>query len=352
MEFGITEITRACLVFGTAFVFTFVVIPFVIRIVRHDKSQTWLSSSTIGFVNKPALGGLTIFLGTLITICFWVPFETIPHIQYYFSALFIILILGIKDDFEPLKPGFKLIVQFCAAGVLVFYANLYLDYVILQDIIYSKILSLITIVFLMNAINFIDGINALCSAIVVLITITLGSYFLIINELALALIALALAGSVFGFLYYNITPARIFMGDTGSLTIGTVIAILGINYLNINASDLEIGQSPSFLFAVLIIPILDGVRVIVGRIIKFKSPLNKDKSHIHHILLTKGFSHMQSTALLVSINILFIIMAYNLQHLGTLILIILQIFIAIALFIILLFYKSIYLRKEKIQKSF
>jgi len=345
--FSASELLKTFLVFGTSFVFTFVVIPFVIRITNHDLGDAWLLPQNAKPIKMPALGGLTIFLSIIITICFWVPFDTIPNLQFYLSGLFIILILGIKDDFEPLGPFFKLLIQFCAAGVLVFLADLYVsDYknligVHIDSRIVQQLTSMIFIVFLINIINFIDGINGLCGAITVLIAMALGSYFLLINENSMSYISMALGGSVFAFLYFNITPARIFMGDTGSLTIGTIIAILSITFLNIktNNQTIAITQSPSFLFSILSIPLIDGIRVILGRIIKLKSPFKKDNSHIHHILLNKGFTHMQSTSILLVTNVILILLAYNLQHIGHILLIALQLLVIIILFVALVFKK-------------
>ncbi len=343
-----SDLLRAFFLFGTSFVFTFVVIPFVMRIIKHDEGDSWLSIHKVASIKMPALGGLKIFLSIIISICFWIPFESLPYLQYYLSALFVILILGIKDDFEPLDPMFKFLIQFCAAAILVFLADLYIvDFksvfgIYTESKLTSQLLSMVLIVFLINAINFIDGINGLCAAITVLMAMTFGSYFLFINANSLSYISMALAGSTFAFLYYNITPARIFMGDTGSQTIGTIIAILAINFLNIQGGDLSIGivNSPSFLLAILIIPFLDGIRVILRRLIKFKSPFDKDTSHIHHILLGKGFTHMQATLALVITNIFFILLAYNLQFLGNIILIILQLVLAFLIYIALLLKKS------------
>lgn len=324
------------MIFGTSFIFTFVVIPFVIRIVRRDEGDSILSVKSPDYIKLPALGGITLVLGILIAICFWVPFENVPNIQYYFSSIFIMMVLGIKDDFEPLNPIFKLIIQFCGAAVLVFLANLFvpLDFIgINNNETIAQIFSLLLIVFIMNAINFLDGINGLCASLTVLASLTLGIYFFIINQHGISFIAFAQAGSTFAFLYYNITPARIFMGDTGSLTIGTIISILGINFLTIDSGVLElpIVKSPSFLLAIFIIPIVDAIRVILGRIIKLKSPVLKDKTHVHHILLSNGLSHMQATATLILINILFIIITYYLQSIETIKLIIAQIFVAMLL---------------------
>lgn len=356
-EIDLYLLVKALMVFGTSFIFTFVVIPFVIRIVRKDEGNSLLTVKSPDYIKLPALGGITLVLGILIAISFWVPFGAIPKLQYYFSSIFVIMVLGIKDDFEPLKPLFKLVIQFCSAAVLVFLADLYyqIDFITVEsNIILSKVISLVSIVFLMNTINFLDGINGLCASITVLAALCFGTYFFIINQYPLSSISFALAGSSFAFLYYNITPARIFMGDTGSLTIGIIIAILSINFLNmdVTGSNFPILKSPSFLFAILIIPIVDAIRVIVGRLFRMNSPFLKDKTHIHHILLSKGMSHMQATAMLILTNILFIIAAYYLQNINTVYLIISLTAVALILVAFVHFYKGINTQNNNLQNSY
>ena len=123
------------------------------------------------------------------------------------------------------------------------------------------------------------------------------------------------------FLYYNWQPAKIFMGDTGALIIGFLLAILGIRFIEYNAmlpeaSFLKFNSGIAITISILIVPIFDTLRVIVVRLIKKKSPFTADKNHTHHMLLRLGFSHAQSTLLLVTVNIAFIAFAFSLDFLG------------------------------------
>jgi UDP-N-acetylmuramyl pentapeptide phosphotransferase/UDP-N-acetylglucosamine-1-phosphate transferase len=150
-------------------------------------------------------------------------------------------------------------------------------------------------------------------------TAILGLYFLKIDLIPYAILSFALAGSLAAFLIFNFQPAKIFMGDTGSLLIGLITAILVIKFINVASSplvSLHLDASPAIGFAILLIPLLDTLRVFSIRIIHRRSPFSPDRNHVHHLLLDRGFSHQKVTITLVSINLLFILLAYYGSSLG------------------------------------
>ena len=130
-----------------------------------------------------------------------------------------------------------------------------------------------------------------------------------------AAIAATFAGGLIGFLMFNWSPAKIFMGDTGALAIGLLLASFAIlfidhNYSLADTSPFKFTGSVSTAIAVMILPIYDTARIFVKRVRKGKSPLSPDKSHIHHFIMRMGFSHRQITTTLVSIHIGFIALAF------------------------------------------
>jgi len=132
--------------------------------------------------------------------------------------------------------------------------------------------------------------------------------------------AFALAGSLIGFLVYNFSPARIFMGDTGSLLIGLFNSILVIKFINIAGapdSKLPFEAAPAIGFSILIVPLFDTLRVFSLRISEKRSPFSPDRNHVHHFLLDLGFSHKMVTFSCVAANIGFIVLTYSLRSLGT-----------------------------------
>ena len=186
----------------------------------------------------------------------------------------------------------------------------------------SVLLSIFTILVIINAFNLIDGINGLSGSIGTLISITLGTWFLLMERMDMAIIAYALAGGVIAFLKYNFSPAKIFMGDTGALIIGLTCSILIIEFIELHQvaqdSPYTFSAVPAVAVGIMILPLYDTLRVFIVRALKGKSPLHPDRSHIHHLLLDFGLTHMQATGLLVFVNVFFILLVFALQGLGNL----------------------------------
>lgn len=123
------------------------------------------------------------------------------------------------------------------------------------------------------------------------------------------------------FLKYNVTPARIFMGDTGSLLVGLICAILALKFIELHRgmdqSPYAVQAVPAVAIGILILPLFDTLRVFLTRIFEGRSPLSADRNHIHHLLIDCGFSHMQATTTLLLVNVIFILLVFRFQHLGT-----------------------------------
>ncbi len=325
--------------FITAFLLTYVAIPSIIGVAHKKNLFDEPGDRTSHTVNTPSLGGIGIFAGVIFSIILWTPFEVFGDLQYILCAFIIILLIGAKDDIDPISPMSKLIGQILAAFILVFKANvkltsLYGIFGIYQISEAAAIaLSMFTILVIINAFNLIDGINGLSASISALISLSLGSWFLVIDRVELAIVAFALAGSVIAFLKYNITPAKIFMGDTGALLCGLVASILAIKFIELQRdlpidSPYRFNAAPAVAFGVMILPLYDTLRVFIMRSLKGKSPLHPDRSHIHHLLIDAGLTHMQSTSVLVFVNLLFMFIVVSFQKIGNFNLLILILLIA------------------------
>jgi UDP-N-acetylmuramyl pentapeptide phosphotransferase/UDP-N-acetylglucosamine-1-phosphate transferase len=187
------------------------------------------------------------------------------------------------------------------------------------SIFWSALLTVFTIIVIINAINLIDGINGLSGSLVILITGTLGVWFLLIKRYDLAIMAVSAAGATAAFLKYNYSPAEIFMGDTGALLLGLICSILTINFIELNSglqdiNPFKINAAPAVAIGILILPLFDTLRVFTMRVLKGKHPLYPDRTHIHHLLIDSGLTHMQATGVLVSVNVFFIILVFLLQR--------------------------------------
>lgn len=334
------------LAFITAFALTFLAIPSIISLAKKKNLVDEPGERRSHSISTPSLGGIGIFAGTIFSIILWTPFNYFGDLQYILCAFIIIFLIGAKDDIDPISPSKKFLGQIFAAFILVFKANVKLTslYGILGVYqipeVVSIILSIFTIIVIINAFNLIDGINGLSGSIGTLIAVTLGMWFYMIDEIAISIVAFSLAGSTIAFLKYNITPAKIFMGDTGSLLLGMVCAILAILFIeihnNLGDSPYAFKAAPSVAFGILILPLFDTLRVFIMRMAKRKSPFHPDRNHIHHLLIDSGLTHMQATITLVVVNLIFIFIVVKLQGIGTLNLLILILGIATLLSVLLM----------------
>ncbi|MEZ4897400.1 MAG: MraY family glycosyltransferase [Saprospiraceae bacterium] len=334
--------------FITAFTLTFVAIPSIINVakVKHLMDEPGERRSHTDSI--PTLGGIGIFAGVIFSIVLWTPFGVFQDLQYILCAFVIIFLIGAKDDLVPMSPWRKLAGQLFAAFILVYKANIRLTsfyglfgITLLPDMI-SYAFSIFTILVIINSFNLIDGINGLTGSISTLISLVLGVWFFLVDQLDLAIVAFALAGSVLAFMRYNVTPAKIFMGDTGSLFVGLVCAILTIKFIEVHrelsGSIYAVRSAPAVAIGILILPLFDTLRVFTIRILRGHSPLSPDRRHIHHMMIDAGFSHMQATGILILSNIAFIVIALKYQNLGNFQLLILILSMALILTALLHFY--------------
>lgn len=311
---------------GLAFLITFFAIPVVIQVAKDKKLFDEPDERKVHKNVIPTLGGLGIFAGFIIATLMGVPAAISSELQYFIAAATVIFFLGLKDDILILSASKKFIGQLVAAGIIIKFGGIQITnmhgFLGITEIphIASIIISLFTIIVITNSFNLIDGVDGLAGSLGLLTTLVFGIYFFYAGQLTYAVMALALSGSIIGFLLYNYSPAKIFMGDTGSLLLGLINAILVIKFINVAgnpASNLPIEAAPAIGFSILMIPLFDTLRVFALRILDRRSPFSPDRTHVHHFLLDLGLSHRMVTITCVSVNISFIVMALLLRNLGT-----------------------------------
>ncbi len=285
----------------------------------------------------PRLGGVAIFVSFTITLLlFSIIDKTIP-VSYLLTASIVLFIMGLKDDLSGVNSSTKFLIQFIVATILVIlgdirFTSMYGVFSI-NNISYvtSAILSILFIILIINAFNLIDGIDGLAATTCIIVNGAFSILFISMKHYELAAVSLTIVGAVFGFLRFNLTPAKIFMGDAGSLLIGLISAIMAVKFIELNKINAAVVtpaiiSAPALTFAILMGPIFDTLRVFTLRVIQGKSPFTADRNHIHHRILRLGYSHLQTTFILSGINILLIIMVLAFADLGnfTLILLILS----------------------------
>jgi UDP-N-acetylmuramyl pentapeptide phosphotransferase/UDP-N-acetylglucosamine-1-phosphate transferase len=312
-----------------AFLVTFFAIPVIIEVARRKKLFDEPDERKVHKMVIPTLGGLGIFGGFILATLIGAPVGS-GELQYFAAAAIVIFFLGIKDDILVLSVAKKFIGQLIAAGIIIKFGGVqitnmhgFLGITTIPPTA-SIVLTLFTIIVIINSFNLIDGVDGLAGSLGLLTALIFGAYFYYMDYLLYSVMAFSLAGSLVGFLIYNFSPAKIFMGDTGSLLIGLVNSIMVVKFINIADSAnaaFPIAAAPAIGFAILIVPLFDTLRVFAFRIVNRRSPFSPDRNHVHHFLLELGYSHRKITLLCVGYNIALILMAFLLRDAGTTILV-------------------------------
>ncbi len=310
--------------FITSFFICYYSIPSLIKIAKVKNLYDEPGERKFHKSSTPTLGGMGIFAAYVMSAAYWVDSSNMPELQYIICALVLMFFAGMKDDLMNMSAKKKLIAQLLASWVLVHSADIRLTsmYGILGfyeiPIILSYIISMFAIVGLTNSFNLIDGIDLLAATIGIIATSAFGFWFSYYGFYDWGVFCFAMAGALFAFGFYNKSPSRIFMGDTGALIVGIICSILAIKFVELNkAIDLFI-SGPTIAVSILIIPIFDTFRVFFIRLLNNRSPLSADRNHIHHILVDGGMTHMKATTIIGSVNIIVIIFAYFFRDIGVL----------------------------------
>jgi UDP-N-acetylmuramyl pentapeptide phosphotransferase/UDP-N-acetylglucosamine-1-phosphate transferase len=307
-----------------SFSITFFTIPIIIFLAKYLRIYDLPNERKVHVTPVPSLGGLAIFAGLILTSLVMVPFNKAPEFQYVIAACIIIFFLGLKDDLLATAPMKKFILQSFAAALIIYKGDVQIDNmygflgIYQMTPFYSFLLTYFTVIVIINSINLIDGIDGLAGSLGLISTFVMGAYFMRVGEVAYAVMSLALCGSLSAFLIFNFSPAKIFMGDTGSYLVGLICAVLLVKFINVSVgnSTFPISSSPAIAFSILVIPLLDTLRVFGIRILQRRSPFSPDKNHIHHLLLKRGLTHQQITGVLVGLNAGFILLTYLLRDIG------------------------------------
>ena len=252
----------------------------------------------------PRLGGLAIFIGCISAIILFA--ELTPPLRGILIGSLIIVAVGIVDDIRPLGAGIKLILQILSAliavghGVLIQtilnpfpFGEEYLDFGI-----WAIPITVMWIVAVTNSVNLIDGLDGLADGVSTIGAMTMLIIALLVGDLQIAVIAAALVGACIGFIPYNMNPAKIFMGDTGSTFLGYTLATISVLGL------FKLYAVISFIvpFIILGFPIFDTCSAFTRRILKGQNPMKADRSHTHHKLIDMGMNQKQAVATLYLIS--------------------------------------------------
>lgn len=317
------------LVFFLCMFFAWILIPNILLIAFRKKLFDLPDERKIHHGMIPRLGGLAFNPAIFFSISLLLGLDfilgepdilkqegsNVPELLFGFCASTILYLVGIADDLIGVRYRTKFIIQILCGVILiaggVWINNLYGIcgiYGLSEWIGYP--LTILVIVFVINSINLIDGIDGLASGLSGAALLFYGLIYIYFEQWLFAMLAFAALGALIPFFYYNVFGnvnhgKKIFMGDTGSLTIGIILCILSIKILN-QPVDIAASFNPAVLaFAPLIIPCFDVMRVFISRIRMKKHPFMPDKSHIHHKLLAAGICQRAAMIIIISVSLIF-----------------------------------------------
>jgi UDP-GlcNAc:undecaprenyl-phosphate/decaprenyl-phosphate GlcNAc-1-phosphate transferase len=312
------------LVFVTSVVIVIMGTPSLIKVAKLKKLIDEPNARKIHHRPVPTIGGILIFAATIFSYGLWYKAQCvsadynqcIQEFKMIITTSLLLFFVGIKDDIVGTAPVKKLIAHIIVGLMLVLIGNIRITGLHglfgIQEIPYwaSIFLSLFTYIVVVNAFNLIDGVDGLASSVGLLVCLAFGIWFMLAGDFTMASLAFALAGSLTGFLVFNFSPAKIFMGDSGSLVIGLIVCVLSIKLIEFPTAKLQGAMiylsKPVFVLATLIYPLMDTLRVTIIRVMKGQSPLHADRNHIHHKLIDLGHSHRSTVFFILGFNMILI----------------------------------------------
>lgn len=307
-----------------------IIIPNILLIAKRKKLFDPIDDRKEKIAPTPRLGGFAFFPISMFSFVLMVGMRYIynypiasdtevsvlVYTTFLAAALLLIFFTGLADDLVEISFKVKFFVQTLCALLIVF-SGLYITN--FENILCVEQLpvwiampfTIILIVYIVNAYNLIDGINGLCSGLGLVALVAFSAWNIYVENYVFAMLAMSVIGIVASFFYFNTSSKRlkIFMGDTGSLTLGFIIAFFAVKFISIPQSNPEfyIPNSPiTLMLGLLFIPFFDTLRVFMNRVMQGKSPFHPDRTHIHHKLLSVGLTHIQSTIVLIFAQIGFL----------------------------------------------
>lgn len=309
---------------SVSFIITFLAIPVIIRISIQKKLYDIPDARKLHTRPISSLGGVGIFAGFFLACLLAIPLQKAVEFQYFFAAATVVFFLGLKDDIVVLNASKKFAGQVIAAAIIIHLGGIQITSMHglfgINELppAFGLALTYITIIVVTNAYNLIDGVDGLAGTLGLLTTTVFGTYFFFAGLPAYAMLAYALGGSLLAFLIFNFNPAKIFMGDTGSLLLGLINAVLAIKFLSVadSPAGFPVESAVAICFSILMVPLADTLRVFTIRIFHGRSPFSPDRNHIHHLLMDRGLRDKYVPLCCLVLNIILIGIAYLTRGMG------------------------------------
>lgn len=330
--------------FAFSFLISYLSIPTIIKISRKKNLMDEPGNRSSHIRKIPNLGGIALFYS--IGICASIfAYELFDIYKFLFASLIVLLYVGVMDDIVVMRAYKKLIAQVLVSLLIVLGSDVRIRSLFgvfgVYELNYflSVVFSVVTFIILINAFNLIDGIDGLAGSYSLLCSLFFGISYFRLGEYNFPLVVFCaiIIGAVLAFLYYNLSNSRstkIFMGDTGSMILGFLLAFTAVCFIDIFI-DKEIPGVPRYFLqsapviavAILIFPIVDTLNVIMIRLSQKRSPFDADKNHIHHSLLELGLSHRRATFYILVYYLFVVAVANFLRHIDNNLLLVIILFL-------------------------
>jgi UDP-N-acetylmuramyl pentapeptide phosphotransferase/UDP-N-acetylglucosamine-1-phosphate transferase len=311
------DISLLIISFVAALIIGFISIPRVVKVAIKKDLVAKPNHRTSHTGRIPNVGGISIFISFILSFLFASKFKPDDNMQFLIFTVLAMFFIGLYDDIMIISAKRKLVGELGGIAVMIFMGNFRLTnlhgFFGVYEITYlaSVALTFFVTIVIINAINLIDGIDGLAAGVGMLVSLFFGTYFYLIGNGQLAVVSFSLLGALIPFFIYNVFARRgkIFMGDVGALVLGVILSALTISFneANIaNTSPYHIVNAPMVSICILVLPMFDTIRVFTIRIFQKRSPFSPDKNHLHHMFLSLGYSHKQTTGILLFINAIYI----------------------------------------------
>lgn len=307
----------------TSFAVGFLVMPIVVKVLQKARIGDQPGGRKIHKKFIPSMGGIGFFIAAAVSLAIWGWQFPLPDIRYLLGAISLMFFVGLRDDLVELKATHKLLGQLVAVVLVVVMGDVRIKdfhgFLGLGELnpFFSYTFSAFVLLVLTNAFNLIDGLDGLAGTFGLIVSGLLGTWFVYQGLDSFAVLSFSFFGGVLAFLFFNWHPAKIFMGDTGSLTLGFTLGTLVIAFMEYNAALPENASwkfTPTFStgIALMIFPLYDMARVFTRRIRRGQGPMTPDKSHVHHFLLRMGLKHNQVTLILAFVQLVVVAITFAL----------------------------------------
>lgn len=276
----------------------------------------------------PVLGGLAVFLGIVAGVGVMSPFVDNNGLALLIAAMTVMLYTGTMDDILNLSPTLRFVIEILVVGLLIGLGRFCIDdfhglWGVGQISWWIAVpLTIFATVGIINAINLIDGVNGLSSGYCILACSLFGILFYWVGNTRMALLAVAAVGSLIPFFLHNVfgKTSKMFIGDGGTLVMGLIMSLFVVSVLRHNSlcalyAPASFGLIP-FMLAILAVPVFDTLRVMSARMLRGRSPFQPDKTHLHHLWIELGCSHVATTLLILMMNLSVVLLWWVVYRLG------------------------------------